>query len=298
MSKRPRDVRRFPDDRPANPGPADHPRLGRLRDPGPRGVAEPAVRLRGGAAAAVVSGRRRGGRRAVAGDLGRRAGRRRDDDGDDDGARAGLQLRADRSLPGRDRGAPDGDAASGSRASSSTWRRRGSSSVTGVFPDPYALKRVSPERSPRRSWRPSRRRRPGQHADRIAWMAARLRELESQLSLDPLRLLAPRLALDPRRLPAPARAAASPSRSSRRSRPSAVDPAHADLRAGRTALHHRPLRARPPRADARRQPLGRRRQGDGAGRPRAAAGEASQDRRSGSRRSCSRSSSATSATCR
>ena len=32
--------------------------------------------------------------------------------------------------------------------------------VTGAFPDPYALKRVSPSASPRRSWRRSRRRRP------------------------------------------------------------------------------------------------------------------------------------------
>src|SRR5215212_1661440 len=51
---------------------------------------------------------------------------------------------------------------------------------TGVFPDPYALKRVSPEGFaaavlPQIPY-PS----PGQHAGRIAWMARRLRELESR----------------------------------------------------------------------------------------------------------------------
>ena len=51
-----------------------------------------------------------------------------------------------------------------------------------------------------------------------------------------------------------------------------------DLPAGRAALPDRALRARPTRADAGRQPLGRRRQGDGARRPRAAAGEASPSR--------------------
>ena len=35
--------RRLPADRPARPGPADHPRLGRLRHPGPRGAARPAL---------------------------------------------------------------------------------------------------------------------------------------------------------------------------------------------------------------------------------------------------------------
>ena len=46
--------------------------------------------------------------------------------------------------------------------------------------------------------------------------------------------------------------------------------ANADLRARRAAVHHRALRTRPPRAVARRQPVGRRRQGDGPGRARAA----------------------------
>ena len=58
----------------------------------------------------------------------------------------------------------------------------------------------------------------------------------------------------------------------------AVDPRTLDLRAGRAAVYHRAVRARPPRADARRQPVGRRRQGDGARCAGAAQEEASQDR--------------------
>ena len=58
----------------------------------------------------------------------------------------------------------------------------------------------------------------------------------------------------------------------------AVDPRDLDLRPGRAAVYHRALRARPPRALARRQPVGRRRQGDGARCAGTAQEEAPQDR--------------------
>src|SRR5262249_46614872 len=47
-----------------------------------------------------------------------------------------------------------------------------------AFPDPYALKRVSPESFASAVLPGIPPPRPGQHADRVAWMAARLRELE------------------------------------------------------------------------------------------------------------------------
>ncbi len=56
-------------------------------------------------------------------------------------------------------------------------------SVTGVFPDPYALKRVSPERFGAAMLAVLPPPPPGQVARRILWMAARLRELESQYDL-------------------------------------------------------------------------------------------------------------------
>ena len=170
--------------------------------------------------------------------------------------------------------------------------------VTGVFPDPYALKRVSPGGSPPPSCRRSRRPKPGQHADRIAWMAAPPSPARSGAIVDPARLLAARLALDPRRVSR---------RLERRGAGVFFAPiadlrrrsADADLRPRRAALHHRPVRARPARADARRKPVDRRRQGDGARGPRSPA-RTKHPRRwpSESRRSCCRSTSATSATCR
>lgn len=51
--------------------------------------------------------------------------------------------------------------------------------VTGVFPDPYALKVVRPEEFSAALLPAIPPPRPGQHADRIAWMANRLRELEN-----------------------------------------------------------------------------------------------------------------------
>jgi hypothetical protein len=50
----------------------------------------------------------------------------------------------------------------------------------GVFPDPYALKRVSPEGFAAAVLPAIPRPEPGQHADRIAWMAHRLRQLEGR----------------------------------------------------------------------------------------------------------------------
>ena len=52
--------------------------------------------------------------------------------------------------------------------------------VTGSFPDPYALKRVSPGLFSAAILHAIPRPFPGQNTDRIHWMAARLRELESR----------------------------------------------------------------------------------------------------------------------
>ena len=56
-------------------------------------------------------------------------------------------------------------------------------SVTGTFPDPYALKRVSPDRFAAAILAAVPPPPPGQVTDRIRWMAARLRELESKYRL-------------------------------------------------------------------------------------------------------------------
>jgi hypothetical protein len=50
--------------------------------------------------------------------------------------------------------------------------------VTGVFPDPYALKRVTPEQFSAAVLPAIPPPRPGQHASRIAWMARGLHEIE------------------------------------------------------------------------------------------------------------------------
>ena len=76
---------------------------------------------------------------------------------------------------------------------------------SAIFPDPYALKRVSPEGFAAAVLPAIPPPRPGQHAERIAWMADQLHELERRYRHDPARLLAARLALDPRRLRAAAR---------------------------------------------------------------------------------------------
>ena len=62
----------------------------------------------------------------------------------DDDAEHGLQLRADRPVPGRDRRAPDGDGRADRREFIDLETPR-FEAQTGVFPDPYALKQVSPE---------------------------------------------------------------------------------------------------------------------------------------------------------
>ena len=135
--------------------------------------------------------------------------------------------------------------------------------VRGSFPDPYALKKVSPEGVRRR--RPSRRSRRRQPASTPSGSPRWPRGSASwsPIPVDPVRLLAARLALDPRRLHPRSSSRPSPSPSSRPIETFAVDPDDAHLRARRAALPDRPLRAWPARADARRQPLGRRRQGDG-----------------------------------
>jgi hypothetical protein len=55
--------------------------------------------------------------------------------------------------------------------------------ITGLFPDPYALKRVSPERFAGALLAAVPPPVPGQNAQRVAWMAARLRELDSRYRL-------------------------------------------------------------------------------------------------------------------
>jgi hypothetical protein len=52
--------------------------------------------------------------------------------------------------------------------------------VTGAFPDPYALKRVKPERFAAAVLATVPPPLPGQNTDRVRWMAARLRELEAR----------------------------------------------------------------------------------------------------------------------
>ena len=55
--------------------------------------------------------------------------------------------------------------------------------ITGIFPDPYALKRVSPEQFSAAILPAIPPPQPGQHAARIAWMASRLHELEAHYRL-------------------------------------------------------------------------------------------------------------------
>ncbi len=114
--------------------------------------------------------------------------------------------------------------------------------MTGAFPDPYALKHVSPERFaaallPAIPPPAAPANRP---AHRPGWPPG-CATLESQYKLILLRLLDPRLALDPRRLPESRRVRRSPSRSSRRSSHLPCRSANAHLRPGRAALYHRPL---------------------------------------------------------
>jgi len=51
--------------------------------------------------------------------------------------------------------------------------------ITGIFPDPYALKRVTPELFSAALLSAIPTPQPGQHRSRIAWMAGRLRDLEA-----------------------------------------------------------------------------------------------------------------------
>ena len=92
--------------------------------------------------------------------------------------RSRVQLRADRPVPGGHRRAADGAGRADPAASSSIWKRRASCRSRGLSRTLTRSKRVSPERSPPRCWRRSRLRRRARHAERVAWMAARLRELD------------------------------------------------------------------------------------------------------------------------
>ena len=111
--------------------------------------------------------------------------------------------------------------------------------VTGTFPDPTRSResaRAIRGRSLGRRSTPA----PGQNTERIAWMAARLRELEARHRSILLGLLDPRLALDPRRLPAPTRTARArvvllSDRDLSRGSPDL------DLHARRAAVYHRPV---------------------------------------------------------
>ena len=187
----------------------------------------------------------------------------------------GFSYVPDRPVPGRDRRAPHGARRARSRARSSTSKRRSSRPTTAVFPDPYALKKVSPEGFAAAVLPAIPPPEPGQHAERIAWMAAApARAGEDDIAsilfvcslLDWPWIRDAYLQQGPR--------SRSRSRSSRRSQTFAVDPRDADLLPRRAAVRDRPVRARPPRADRRRQPLGRRRQGDGPRSPRRLQGDA------------------------
>ena len=63
--------------------------------------------------------------------------------------------------------------------------------ITGSFPDPYALKRVSPDRFAAAVLAAVPPPAPGQNADRIAWMASRLESAGGTLPVDLARLLDP-----------------------------------------------------------------------------------------------------------
>ena len=209
--------RRLPGDQPADQGHAHHPRLGGFRDPGSRRAAEPAVRLPRGAAAAVVSGGSRGGRRTVAGDLGRRPGRRRDRRRRYR-ARAGVQLRADRPLPGGDRRPAHG----ARRADRACVHRPGNAAVRAgrpaLFRIPMHSSGSSPSVSRRRSWRPFRPRcpartpsaSPGWRPGSASWKHAIARSFSSARSSTGRGSAMPTSAAWNRR---------GPSRSSRRSQP-------------------------------------------------------------------------------
>ena len=193
--------RRLPADRPARPGPADHPRLGRLRHPGPRGAARPPLRLPGGPAAAVVPGRRRGGHRAAAGHLRRRPARRGRGDGDDEPGFSYVPIDPCQGVIAALRVAL-GERMARAFIDLETPRFE---AHAASFPDPYALKRVSPEGFAAAVLPAIPPPAPGQHAERDRLDGRPAARAGTALSVDPVRLLAAGLALDPRRLPAPAR---------------------------------------------------------------------------------------------
>ena len=131
--------------------------------------------------------------------------------------RARVQLRPDRPVSGRDRGACGRRAASASRASSSIWKRRGSSPSPGHSPTLTRSSESSTERVCGRA--------PGRSSAAVPGPEHRSHHLDggaaaragTAVQIDPAGLLDPRLALDPRSLPALQNAAAGGSRSSRRS---------------------------------------------------------------------------------
>ena len=124
------------------------------------------------------------------------------------------------------------------------------------------------ERSPPpfcRHWRRPHRN-SAQRSDRVTWRA-RLRELEQRHKSILCRLLDARLALDSRSV---SRTHACRRRTMtwwKTRRP--ISPTRRRcFSAGRTAVHHRPVRAGPGRAGRRREPVDRRREGAAARRPR------------------------------
>ncbi len=149
--------------------------------------------------------------------------------------------------------------------------------ITGLFPDPYALKRVSPERFAAALLAAVPPPVPGQNAERIAWMAARLRELDSRyrLTLFVCSILDwpwIRDAFHSRPEPPVPETFFSPMSTF------GVDPRTLIFVLGELPYITGVIRARSTRAHARRQPFGRWSQGAGARRPRATAAETSQNR--------------------
>ncbi len=135
--------------------------------------------------------------------------------------------------------------------------------ITGLFPDPYALKRVSPERFAAALLAAVPPPVPGQNAERVAWMAARLRELDSRyrLTLFVCSILDwpwIRDAFHSRPEPPEPETFFSPMATF------GVDPRTLIFVLGELPYITALIRARPTRADARRQPVGRRSQGAGA----------------------------------
>ena len=164
----------FSDDQSQDQGPADHPRLGRIRNPGPRRAAGPAYDC---LAVPLPSSFQDDVEEAVEQLPAISVVVQLDQDRGDDqtgasyvpidpcqGVVAGLRTAIGERITREfiDLETPRFEA------------------ITGIFPDPYALKTVTPERFSAALLPAIPPPQPGQQTARIAWMASRLHELEGR----------------------------------------------------------------------------------------------------------------------